>query len=102
VSDSKGAVRLLVETHAHLLHHLTSVDGDHEDSEEQDVELDPGTTALLERASRALDHPAIDAEVAEQLRQTVANIRQAAVDGDGDHMQAWCDALIDLLFEVEE
>jgi hypothetical protein len=95
-------VRLLVETHAHLLHHLTSVDGDHEDSEEQDVELDPGTTALLERASRALDHPAIDAEVAEQLRQTVANIRQAAVDGDGDHMQAWCDALIDLLFEVEE
>jgi len=81
---------------------LGRMDGDHEDSEEQDVELDPGTTALLERASRALDHPAIDADVAEQLRQTVANIRQAAVDGDGDHMQAWCDALIDLLFEVEE
>jgi molecular chaperone DnaK len=81
---------------------LGRMDGDHEDNEEQDVELDPGTTALLERASRALDHPAIDADVAEQLRQTVANIRQAAVDGDGDHMQALCDALIDLLFEVEE
>ena len=44
----------------------------------------------------------MDADVAEQLRQTVANIRQAAVDGDGDHVQELCDALIDLLFEVEE
>jgi len=66
------------------------------------VALDPGTTALLERALRALNQPAIDAEVAEQLRQTVATIRQAAVEGDGDHVQALCDELIDLLFEVEE
>ena len=81
---------------------LGRMDGDREDREAQDVALDPGTTALLERALRALDQPAIDAEVAEQLRQTVANIRQAAVDGDGDHVQALCDELIDLLFEVEE
>src|SRR5215471_11622403 len=81
---------------------LGRMDGDREDLEEQDVELDPGTTALLERASRALDQPAIDAEVAAQLRQTVANIRQAAADGEGDHVQELCDVLIDLLFEVEE
>jgi molecular chaperone DnaK len=81
---------------------LGRMDGEREDREEQDVALDPGTTALLERASRALDQPAIDADIAEQLRQTVANIRQAAADGDGDHGQALCDELIDLLFEVEE
>ena len=44
---------------------LGRIDGDLEDLEEQDVELDPGAIALLERASRALDHPAMDADVAE-------------------------------------
>jgi len=81
---------------------LGRMDGAREDREEQAVAFDPGTTALLERAARALDQPAIDADIAEQLQQTVANIRQAEADSDGDHVQALCDALIDLLFEVEE
>ena len=49
------------------------------------MELDPGTMALLERAYRALDDSTLDGALAAQLRQAVANIRQAAADGDGDH-----------------
>ena len=37
-----------------------------------------------------------------QLRQAVANIRQAAANGDADDVQVLCDALIDVLFEAEE
>ncbi len=73
-----------------------------EDEEELDVELDPGTMALLERAYRALDNPDLDVALAAQLRQAVANIRQAAADGDADDVQVLCDALIDVLFEAEE
>jgi len=73
-----------------------------EDEEELDVELDPGTMALLERAYRALDNPDLDVALAAQLRQAVANIRQAAANGDADDVQVLCDALIDLLFEAEE
>jgi hypothetical protein len=73
-----------------------------EDEEALDVELDPGTMALLERASRALDNPDLDVALAAQLRQAVANIRQAAANGDADDVQVLCDALIDVLFEAEE
>src|SRR4029453_10770626 len=73
-----------------------------EDEEALDVELDPGTMALLERASRALENPALDVALAVQLRQAVANIRQAAANGDADDVQVLCDALIDVLFEAEE
>ena len=81
---------------------LARVDSGPEDAEEGSVELDQGTMALLERASRALDRPAVDALLAAQLRQAMANIQQAAADGDADHVLELCDALIDLLFEVEE
>jgi molecular chaperone DnaK len=73
-----------------------------EDEEALDVELDPGTMALLERAYRALDDPDLDVVLAAQLRQAVANIRQAAANGDADDVQVLCDALIDVLFEAEE
>jgi molecular chaperone DnaK len=73
-----------------------------EDEEALDVELDPGTMALLERASRALENPDLDVALAAQLRQAVANIRQAAANGDADDVQVLCDALIDVLFEAEE
>jgi DNA-binding GntR family transcriptional regulator len=58
--------------------------------------------ALLERASRALEKPDLDVALAAQLRQAVANIRQAAANGDTDDVQVLCDALIDVLFEAEE
>jgi molecular chaperone DnaK len=73
-----------------------------EDEEALDVELDPGTMALLERAYQALENPALDVALAAQLRQVVANIRQAAANGDADDVQVVCDALIDVLFEAEE
>ena len=66
------------------------------------MELDPGTMALLARASSALNRPNLDATLAAQLRQTVESIRQAAADGEVDQVQELCDELIDLLFEVEE
>ena len=81
---------------------LAQSDSGTEAAEARAVELDPGTLALLERADRALDLPTVDAPLAAQLRQAVANIRQAAADGDGDHVQELCDELIDVLFEVEE
>ncbi len=76
--------------------------GGTEEAQESTVELDPGTMALLERASRALNRPNLDATLVAQLRQTVESIRQAAAEGDVDHVQEWCDELIDLLFEAEE
>ena len=76
--------------------------GGTEEAAEHAVELDPGTMALLERASSALNRPNLDATLAAQLRQTVESIRQAAADGDVDQVQELCDELIDLLFEAEE
>ncbi len=58
--------------------------------------------ALLERAYRALENPDLDVALAAQLRQAVANIRQAAANGDADDVQVLCDTLIDVLFEAEE
>jgi molecular chaperone DnaK len=76
--------------------------GGTEEAEESTVELDPGTMALLERASSALNRPNLDATLVAQLRQTVESIRQAAAEGEVDHVQELCDELIDLLFEAEE
>jgi len=42
------------------------------------------------------------ADLAAQLHEAVERIRQAAADGDTDHVQEVCDELIDLLFEAEE
>src|SRR5262252_10991546 len=76
--------------------------GDTEEAEEETEELDPGTMALLERASSALQQANLDTTLAARLRQVVENIRQAAADEDVDQGQELCDELIDLLFEAEE
>jgi len=82
---------------------LRADSGFEEEAEEAlDVELDPGTMALLERAHRAFENPDLDVALTAQLRQAVANIRQAAANGDADEVQGLCDALIDVLFEAEE
>jgi molecular chaperone DnaK len=73
-----------------------------QEAEVPEVALDPGTMALLDRAQRILENATLDATLAARIRQTVDNIRQAAVDGDEDHVQELCDALIDVLFETEE
>jgi molecular chaperone DnaK len=75
---------------------------DTEEAEEETEELDPGTMALLERASSALQQANLDTTLAARLRQVVENIRQAAADEDVDQVQELCDELIDLLFEAEE
>jgi DNA-binding GntR family transcriptional regulator len=72
------------------------------EAEAQAVDLDPGTMALLERASSALNRPNLDTTLAAQLRQAVESIREAAADGDVNQVQELCDELIDLLFEAEE
>src|SRR5712691_9750172 len=76
--------------------------GGTEEAAEHAVELDPGTMALLERASSALNRANLDATLAAQLRQAVESMRQAAADGDVDYVQELSDELIDLLFEAEE
>jgi molecular chaperone DnaK len=76
--------------------------GDTEAAKEETEELDPGTMALLERASSALQQANLDTTLAARLRQVVENIRQATADEDVDQVQELCDELIDLLFEAEE
>ena len=86
---------------------LYSADEDEEEDEEFDaaeveIEFDAGTMALLDRARRALETPGLDADLAAQLRATIDNITDAAAADDDEQVQAYCDNLIDLLFEVEE
>ncbi len=59
------------------------------------------TTILLAAALQKWERYSVHA-LAAQLRQAVANIRQAAANGDADEVQVLCDALIDVLFEAEE
>jgi molecular chaperone DnaK len=84
---------------------LTAVyleDNEVEDEEQGVPEFDAGTLALLDRAQRALESPKLDADLATQLRETIAQITDAATDDDEEQLQAYCDDLIDLLFEMEE
>ena len=86
---------------------LYSADEDEEEDKEFDaaeveIEFDAGTMALLDRARRALETPGLDADLAAQLRATIDNITDAAAADDEEQVQAYCDNLIDLLFEAEE
>ncbi len=69
--------------------------------EGDDLALDPGVAALLDRAQRALEDPGLAAGLADDLAATVADIRQAVAWGDDERVERYCDALIDLLMEVE-
>lgn len=64
-------------------------------------EFDAGTLALLERARAVLEDPALDSDLAEEIRTTIDNITDAARADDDDEVQRLCDELIDLLFEAE-
>ena len=68
---------------------------------ELDAELDPGTKALVERAQRALEQDAVDADLAERLQETIAHLYEAGADGDTDRIEELSNTLIDLLFEAE-
>lgn len=64
-------------------------------------EFDAGAMALLERARAALEDPALDSDLATEIRETIDNITDAARADDEDEVQRLCDELIDLLFEAE-
>lgn len=64
--------------------------------------MDPGVAALLDRAQRALDRSDLDADLADDIAGVVADIRHAVAAGDDAQVEQHCDALIDLLMEVEE
>jgi len=72
-----------------------------EKSEAVTVSVDPGTTALLERAVRALEDPDLDPMLASQIAGVVADIRSAAANNDNERMAEHCDQLIDLLMDAE-
>jgi molecular chaperone DnaK len=79
------------------------LDGELIDADEVgEIEFDPGTLALLDRARNVLEKPSLKPELAEQIREMVDRIADAAADGDDELVQSHCDGLIDLLFEAEE
>ena len=63
--------------------------------------LDPGVTALLERASEVLQSTDLDPELAQEIRDSVDHIRQALTQNNEERAEEYCDDLIDLLMEVE-
>lgn len=65
------------------------------------IDVDPGTTALLERAARVLEDPDLDPTLASQIAGVVADIRSAAADNDNERVVEHCDHLIDLLMDAE-
>jgi len=96
----------IAESQAKLAALYSAEEDEDEDGEfaalEAEIEFDAGTMALLDRARRALETPGLDEDLAAQLRATIDNITDAAVDGDEEQVQAYCDNLIDLLFAAEE
>lgn len=98
----------IAESQARLAAFYTESDDDSaEESVAEDEllelpEFDPGTQALLDRARRALENPAINVELATQISETIDQIVDATLDEDDAQVQAYCDDLIDLLFDVEE
>jgi molecular chaperone DnaK len=64
-------------------------------------EFDAGAMALLERARAVLGDPALDSDLATEIREAIDNITDAARADDEDEVQRLCDELIDLLFEAE-
>lgn len=75
-----------------------------EDSEnaEGEIEFDPGTLALMDRAWRVLEQPNLDSELASNISTVLDEIADAVAQNDDQIAQAYCDELIDLLFEAEE
>ncbi len=73
-----------------------------DDEDEDEVVLDPGVHALLERAARVLADADVDPELAADISEVIAAIREAAQDEDDAAVEERCDELIDLLFEAEE
>ena len=67
-----------------------------------EIDFDPGTLALLDRARTVLEQPHLDDTLAAQIRQCIDDITDATTDGDEEMVQTHCDTLIDLLFEAEE
>jgi molecular chaperone DnaK len=63
--------------------------------------MDPGVAALLDRAHRVLEQPELAPELADDIAGAVADIRHAVAEGDDAQVESYCDALIDLLMEVE-
>ncbi len=68
-----------------------------------EAELDPEIAALLARAEQVLAEQAdeLDDELIADIRQTVAEIRQAAAAGDMDSVEDQSEELVDLLMEAE-
>ena len=64
--------------------------------------IDAGTVALLDRADKALQNPDLDKDLAQDIQDTIKNIREAATNGDQEVVEELGDDLIDLLFEAEE
>ena len=67
-----------------------------------EIDFDPGTLALLDRARTVLEQPHLNDTLAAQIRQCIDDITDATTDGDEEMVQTHCDTLIDLLFEAEE
>ncbi len=64
--------------------------------------VDAATIALLDRADKALQSPNLDEDLAQDIQDTIKNIREAATNGDQEVVEELGDDLIDLLFEAEE
>ncbi len=64
--------------------------------------VDVTTVALLDRADKALQDPNLDEDLAQDIQDTIKNIREAAANGDQEVVSELGDDLIDLLFEAEE
>lgn len=73
-----------------------------QEEDEADALLDPGVHALLERAAQVLANPDLDPDLIDEINEVVDAIRAAAQDEDDESVEAYCDELIDLLFEAEE
>jgi molecular chaperone DnaK len=69
---------------------------------EEATKLDAGAAVLVERAEAVLERPDIEDETRDILTELIDSIRQAAVEGNDDQIEAYADELIDLLIEVEE
>lgn len=93
--------RLSPEEIARSQEKLAVAYGDGEKPEEE-VHLDPGVAALLERGRAVLDRPDLDGDLAAEIAGVMADIRRAVANGDEDQVEEYCDELIDLLMDVEE
>lgn len=68
----------------------------------QDTDLDPGVSAVVERAEQAMARPDLSDELRQFLAEAVAAVRFAASQDDKEEIAYGVDELIDLLFEAEE